>query len=137
MLNKASRSRSDVGRTAFDFGPASERERSFPPTTRISVVSDISAAARPSGHGGGEVSFHYPGGSALVFRVRTFGHRENDEARTAPVSLPTREHRNRRRRRRRSGRPALRAARMFRFPAPRRRRGRRDRRGRTKRGSAG
>ena len=36
MLNKASRSRSDVGRTAFDFGPASGRERSFPPTTRIS-----------------------------------------------------------------------------------------------------
>jgi hypothetical protein len=39
MLNKASRNRSDVGRTVFDFGPASGRERSFPPTTRIKVHS--------------------------------------------------------------------------------------------------
>ena len=41
---------------AFDFGPASGRERNLPPTTRISAVSDVWAAGRPSGRGGAESS---------------------------------------------------------------------------------
>src|SRR5512143_3309755 len=45
MLNKASRSRSEVGRTAFDFGPASGRERSLPPTTRIILALILALAA--------------------------------------------------------------------------------------------
>ena len=46
MLNSASRSRSEVGRTAFDFGPANGRERSLPPTTRIILALAAMDAVR-------------------------------------------------------------------------------------------
>jgi hypothetical protein len=39
MLNKDSRSRSAVGRSESDFGPAIGRERNLPPTTRIMLFS--------------------------------------------------------------------------------------------------
>src|SRR6478736_6139681 len=56
MLNKASRRRSVVGRTAWVFGPASGRERSLPPTTRIILASAATGAARWNGRGGGVFS---------------------------------------------------------------------------------
>src|SRR5262245_18690116 len=95
MLNKASRSRSDVGRTSFDFGPARGRERNFPPTTPISEISDTSAAAHPNDHGGGESSCRC--GGAPCFGAPVVGPLANGEAVAAPVFHTIGVHRNRRR----------------------------------------
>src|SRR5262249_53138327 len=62
-----SRRRSVVGRTVAVFGPASARERSFPPTTRIILVSAAMDAGRLCGRGGGKFFFWGCGDSARFF----------------------------------------------------------------------
>src|ERR1700721_3051948 len=68
MLNSASRSRSAVGGIDCDFGAASARPRSLPPTTRISGgLWDDCAAGRPRdrANGGGRTCRVFPAAFAI------------------------------------------------------------------------
>src|SRR5512132_3700685 len=117
MLNKASRSRSVVGRTASVFGLASGRERNLPPTTRIILTLAAKGVARPNGHGGG-VCCHFEATEFLVSGIQARG-RSPAPLKYGVWSLARQclmAHRNRCALRRRSALPAWHAIPPFRLP---------------------